>query len=91
MASSQPAFMQSPPSETAHSTLNGDPINPAHYRAGNIEVIDFIEDWNLGYHRGNAVKYLCRCGQKPGNPATQDIRKAIWYLERYLKTLEQTP
>jgi hypothetical protein len=80
----------SPSSETEHSISSGDPINPAHYRVGNTEVIDFIEDWNLGYHRGNALKYMCRCGQKPGNPAAQDIRKAIWFLERYLKNLETT-
>jgi hypothetical protein len=75
----------------AHSTSNGDPINPAHYRAGNIEVIDFIEDQRLQFHLANAVKYICRAGRKPGSPVTQDIRKAIWYLERYVKLLETKP
>ena len=29
-----------------------------------IEVIDFIEDQNLNFHRGNAVKYIARAGIK---------------------------
>ena len=59
-----------------------DPINhPAHYTKGNYEVIDIIEDWDLGYHLGNAVKYIARCRYK-GN-LVQDLDKAIWYLARY--------
>lgn len=62
-----------------------DAINsPPHYTHGGIETIDFIEAKELGYHLGNAVKYISRAGHK-GDAAT-DIRKAIWYLERYLKT-----
>lgn len=61
-----------------------DPVNsPAHYTAGGIETIDFIEAKGLGYHLGNAVKYISRAGHKTPD-ATEDIRKAIWYLERYL-------
>ena len=37
-----------------------DVINhPAHYTDGGIEVIDFIEAKGLGYHLGNALKYIC--------------------------------
>jgi len=28
--------------------------HPAHYNVGKIEVIDAIEDWQLGFHLGNA-------------------------------------
>lgn len=49
---------------------------------GKIEVIEFIEDQNLDYHRGNAVKYICRAPHK-GN-CVEDIKKAIWYLKRYI-------
>ena len=57
--------------------------HPSHYNTGKIEVIDFIEDQKLGFHLGNAVKYICRAGKK--NPVTkiEDINKAIWYLSRY--------
>lgn len=61
-----------------------DKIDPAHYKKGKIEVIEFIEDQNLGYHLGNVIKYVCRAGFKQGNSKEQDLRKAIWYLEREL-------
>ena len=46
-----------------------DPVNhPAHYTDGQIEVIDFIDDKQLSYCLGNAVKYISRAGKK--DPAT---------------------
>lgn len=60
-----------------------DSINhPAHYTMGTIEVIEVIEDWNLGYHLGNALKYIGRARFK--GKEEEDIKKAIWYLQRYL-------
>jgi len=61
-----------------------DKINhPQHYNFGNkFEVISVIEDWQLGFHLGNALKYIARAQHK-GNEE-EDIQKAIWYLERYL-------
>lgn len=38
--------------------------HPSHYNDGKIEVIDFIEDKHLNFHRGNAVKYIARDGKK---------------------------
>jgi hypothetical protein len=55
--------------------------HPAHYTAGKIEVIDFIEDQDLPYHLANAIKYICRCRYK--GTQEQDIEKAIWYLKRW--------
>jgi hypothetical protein len=59
-------------------------INPQHYQHGGIETIEYIEAKQLGYHLGNAVKYISRAGHKSADP-TQDIEKAIWYLQRYLE------
>ena len=69
--------------------INGnDPVNrPAHYTDGQIEVIDFIEDKGLGFCLGNAVKYITRAGKKDPDQKATDIRKAIWYLNRYLKEI----
>ena len=61
--------------------------HPAHYNHGEYETIDVIEDWNLGFHCGNAIKYISRHAHK-GAPI-RDIEKAIWYLERYLDTLQE--
>ena len=56
-----------------------DPINPAHYKGGRWESIEVIEAYKLGFHLGNAWKYLCRYQKKGGR---QDIEKARWYLVR---------
>lgn len=58
-----------------------DPVNhPAHYKAGGIETIDFIEAKQLNYNLGNVVKYITRADFK-GN-REQDLEKALWYLKR---------
>lgn len=64
-----------------------DKINhPSHYTSGNIEVIDYIEDlgFGTGFCLGNAIKYISRAGRKSGESGEDDIKKAIWYLNRYL-------
>jgi hypothetical protein len=60
--------------------------HPKHYNHGTIEAIDVIEDWNLGFHLGTALKYISRCGHKGDEAdAVQDLQKAVWYLEREIK------
>ena len=56
--------------------------HPPHYNHGQFETIDVIEDWQLDFHLGNAVKYISRAGHK--GDAVTDIRKARWYLDRWL-------
>ncbi len=57
--------------------------HPAHYKVGGIETIDFIEAKALGYHLGNAVKYITRADHK-GN-RLQDLQKAKWYIDRAIE------
>ena len=59
--------------------------HPSHYTDGNIEVIDYIEDKQLGYHLGNAVKYISRAGKKDPDKYVEDLQKAVWYLQREIK------
>jgi hypothetical protein len=59
--------------------------HPAHYNQGKFEVIDVIEDWGLGFCLGNAVKYIARAGKKDPLAYKEDLKKAIWYLERAAK------
>lgn len=61
--------------------------HPSHYTDGKIEVITFIEDKNLNYHRGNAIKYICRAGKKDSNKEVEDLQKAVWYLQREISRL----
>jgi len=56
--------------------------HPSHYNRGKFEVIDVIEDWDLGFHLGNAVKYIARAGSKDPAKEIEDLKKAKWYLER---------
>jgi len=61
--------------------LDRDMVNhPDHYQGNKFEVIDVIEDYNLGFHLGNAVKYILRAGKKDARK--QDLKKALWYIQR---------
>ena len=60
-----------------------DPVNPNHYKKGEIEAIDAIksmltpEEWR-GFLKGTAVAYLWRLGHK--DAVEQDARKTQWYV-----------
>lgn len=65
-----------------------DAVNhPAHYNAGKIEVIEFIEDQKLGYNLGNAIKYISRYGKKKVEKQAEDLAKARWYIKREMELL----
>ena len=74
-----------------HNQIFGaDNVNhPSHYTDGDIEVIDYIEDKKLGYHLGNVVKYVSRAGKKDAGKEIEDLKKARWYLDRYIDRLER--
>ena len=63
--------------------------HPSHYTSGKIEVIDFIEDKELGFHLGNAVKYISRAGRKNPDKIVEDLQKAVWYINRQIQILEK--
>ena len=67
---------------------SGDPINhPSHYTFSSLEVIDAIEAWKLGFHLGNAVKYIARAEHKQNR--LEDLKKAAWYLQREIDNCER--
>ena len=66
--------------------MNKNVDHPSHYNQGTIEVIDAIEDWNLNFCLGNAIKYIARCAYK--GHRKEDLEKAIWYLKRELEKEE---
>ena len=69
--------------------IENDNVNhPSHYTDGKIELIDFIEDKKLNYHRGNVIKYVSRAGKKDPNKELEDLKKAQWYLNREIQRLE---
>jgi len=78
--------------EEVQAFLNpkNDPVNHhSHYTDGKIEVIDFIEDKRLNFHLANAVKYISRAGKKDPSKEIEDLKKARWYLDRYIQKLEE--
>ena len=57
--------------------------HPKHYQSKHgVEVIDIIEEFGLGFHLGNVIKYVLRAGHK--NDELEDLEKAKWYLERVI-------
>ena len=83
--------------ETLQETLDevkepveNDNVNhPSHYTDGNIEVMDFIEDKQLNFARGNVIKYVSRAGKKDPNKELEDLKKAMWYLNREIERLSK--
>lgn len=62
--------------------------HPDHYAKGrNYEPIDVIEDWELGFCLGNALKYISRAGRK--DDFLNDLLKAKWYLEREIRKYQK--
>ena len=57
--------------------------HPKHYQSKHgVEVIDIIEEFGLGFHLGNVIKYVLRAGHKSNE--LEDLEKAKWYLERVI-------
>ena len=57
--------------------------HPAHYGGDRVyETVKVIEAWELNFNLGNALKYISRAGRKPGTEYTDDLQKAIWFLNR---------
>ena len=66
--------------------------NPPHYNKGGIECIDAIEamltqEEFVGYLRGNSLKYRWRFRYKD---FIQDLKKAEWYENKLMETLNET-
>jgi hypothetical protein len=64
--------------------------HPSHYggESNPYEAIKVIEAWALGFCLGNTVKYISRAGKK--GSATEDLRKARWYLDREIQNREKS-
>lgn len=63
--------------------------HPSHYNVGQFEVKDVIRDWGLSFSLGNAVKYIARAGRKDPAKTTEDLRKAVFYLQDEIAALEK--
>ncbi len=65
---------------------------PSHYTYGKIEIIEIVEQVTatypikIAFSIGNALKYICRAPFKNG---VEDLKKAVWYLNRAIKKWEE--
>lgn len=66
-----------------------DNVNPEHYRRlGEYSAVHVVAKWGLSYCLGNALKYVQRAGTKPGATTVEDLKKAVWYLNREIHLLD---
>lgn len=65
--------------------------HPSHYggESNVYEAIKVIDAWDLGFCLGNTVKYISRAGKKHKDKELEDLKKAMFYLDREIKKLEK--
>jgi len=65
--------------------------HPNHYggESNPYEVIKVIDAWDLDFCLGNTVKYISRAGKKNTDKELEDLKKALWYLQHKINTLEK--
>ena len=77
-------------------TQQPDRVNhPSHYTShpSGVECITITEHYDFCV--GNAIKYLWRCGLKveegmtPRDKEIEDLKKAVYYINRKIKNLEK--
>ena len=76
------------PTTSTTRSVSKDSINPSYYKGRNFDVIDFIEQYELGFCLGNAVKYIARAGKKDPKKYREDLDKAVWYINRRIEELD---
>lgn len=79
------------------NTLNDKVNHPSHYTwlkdLCGIEVIDITR--HMDFNLGNSIKYILRSGHKKEEGYTdkqktiEDLKKAVWYLNDEISTLEK--
>jgi hypothetical protein len=65
--------------------------HPPHYNShpSGVEAIEITE--HLDFCSGNAIKYIWRAGEKNKDKEIQDLRKAVWYLNRWISLVPAKP
>jgi hypothetical protein len=67
--------------------------NPSHYGGADnpYEVIKVCEAWSLDKdaYLFNVVKYVARAGKKNPEKEIEDLKKALFYLDRKIQNLQK--
>ena len=59
------------------SSIRDIQIGGNHYKKHKFQVWDIVDEYNLNYYEGNALKYLLRYKDNK----TEDLEKAVHYLQ----------
>ena len=63
----------------------------AHYKGMKIEPWDVVDEWTIeqqvGYHRGNILKYTMRMGSK--DERLKEAKKILHYAQKLVEVLEK--
>ena len=65
--------------------------HPSHYGGKDnvYEAIKVVEAWELGFCLGNVIKYISRAGKKDSTKELEDLKKALWYLNRRIEQISK--
>lgn len=77
--------------EGQERVCKNDPVNPNHYKNGKMDAITIMQNTLTdeefkGFCKGLIIKYIYRADSKNG---IEDYKKAQWYLNKLIKTLEK--
>ena len=63
-------------------------IGGRHYKKHSIQPWHIIDEYELDFYLGNAIKYILR---NKNDMQVEDLEKAIHYLERKIELLKENP
>ena len=70
---------------------NAKQVGGEHYKKMGVQTWDVVDTWpieqQIGYYRGNALKYTMRLGSK--DDEIQEAEKGIHYLEKLVEVLKR--
>ena len=70
--------------------MNTKETGSIHYRVMDIQPWDIVDTWpieqQIGYHRGNVLKYTMRIGSK--DASLQEAKKIAHYAKKLVLVLE---
>jgi len=66
-------------------------VIPKHYNdvSSNISARSVYTNWGLNGDLSRVVKYIKRAGKKPGEDASSELYKCLWYLTATLTNDEE--
>ncbi len=64
-----------------------DSSHPRYFSDGKLRIEDVVDDWDLGFYDGNAIKCILRA--KFGDQEIQDIEKGLEYLKHHLRVRKE--